>query len=200
MSRTSAGIGSSAANPGGMTTTTTHADHAPTPTTIDAEQGTTKLPRTVTIREAAELAGTTRDAIRGRVERGSLRSVLGSDGVRRIPVSELERAGLLMDHARDHVGDHGMGDVGGYHDSVAGVGVFVDALERLQAANVAAVERAVVAETRLMLEQRAASSVELELHEARARIGALEQQLGERLESVVAPVRRGWFGIARRRS
>ncbi|HEX2505963.1 MAG TPA: hypothetical protein VHK22_07130 [Gaiellaceae bacterium] len=44
--------------------------------------------------EAAALTGLTVDAVRGRVRRGSLRSV-ERDGSRRIPHSELERAGLL---------------------------------------------------------------------------------------------------------
>jgi ribosomal protein L16 Arg81 hydroxylase len=49
---------------------------------------------TYTIREAAELCGVTVVAMRKRVDRGGVRAVL-SAGVRRIPHSELERAGLL---------------------------------------------------------------------------------------------------------
>jgi excisionase family DNA binding protein len=52
--------------------------------------------RTYTITEAAELAGISRKAIARRVERGSLRSVV-RNGRRRIPRSELMRAGLLED-------------------------------------------------------------------------------------------------------
>jgi excisionase family DNA binding protein len=52
--------------------------------------------RTCTISEAAELTGLSRKAIARRVDRGTLRSVV-RDGRRRIPVSELERAGLLPD-------------------------------------------------------------------------------------------------------
>jgi excisionase family DNA binding protein len=50
--------------------------------------------RTYTITEAAELTGISRKAIARRVERGSLRSVV-RNGRRRIPRSELVRAGLL---------------------------------------------------------------------------------------------------------
>jgi excisionase family DNA binding protein len=52
--------------------------------------------RTCTISEAAELTGLSRKAIARRVDRGTLRSVV-KNGRRRIPVSELERAGLLPD-------------------------------------------------------------------------------------------------------
>ena len=52
--------------------------------------------RTYTITEAAELTGVSRKAIARRVERGSLRSVV-RNGRRRIPRSELVRAGLLED-------------------------------------------------------------------------------------------------------
>jgi excisionase family DNA binding protein len=58
--------------------------------------------RTYTITEAAELTGMSRKAVARRVERGSLRSVV-RNGRRRIPRSELVRAGLLGeggDHPR----------------------------------------------------------------------------------------------------
>jgi excisionase family DNA binding protein len=50
--------------------------------------------RTYTITEAAEVTGLSRKAIARRVERGSLRSVV-RNGRRRVPRSELVRAGLL---------------------------------------------------------------------------------------------------------
>jgi excisionase family DNA binding protein len=56
--------------------------------------------RTYTISEAAELTGFTRKAIARRVERGSLRSVV-RHGRRRIPHSELERAGLISGEEED---------------------------------------------------------------------------------------------------
>lgn len=54
-----------------------------------------KLPpvETLTIAEAAEATGLTKKAIRNRVDRGQLKAVL-RDGVRHIPLSELDRAGL----------------------------------------------------------------------------------------------------------
>lgn len=193
-----------------MDLTTTHAAHAPTTTTESADEATTKPPRTVTIREAAELVGTTRDAIRGRVERGSLQSVLGRDGARRIPVSELRRAGLL-DHADAHVGAHGMVDVEGTTHGVAAVADLVAVVRELHTENVAAVARAVAAETRLQLEQRAASTVEEELHASRAQVAALEQELRDaeaelaraiaaRDEQAEDARRRTWFGLSRRRA
>ena len=55
--------------------------------------------RTYTITEAADVTGMSRKAIARRVERGSLRSVV-RNGRRRIPRSELVRAGLLAEGAR----------------------------------------------------------------------------------------------------
>jgi excisionase family DNA binding protein len=61
--------------------------------------------RTYTITEAADLTGLSRKAIARRVERGSLRSVV-RNGRRRIPRSELARAGLLEEgEARPREGD-----------------------------------------------------------------------------------------------
>lgn len=54
--------------------------------------------RTYTITEAAELTGLSRKAISRRIERGSLRSLV-RNGRRRIPRSELVRAGLLSEDA-----------------------------------------------------------------------------------------------------
>lgn len=55
--------------------------------------------RTYTITEAADLTGMSRKAIARRVERGSLRSVV-RNGRRRIPRTELVRAGLLDEGAQ----------------------------------------------------------------------------------------------------
>jgi excisionase family DNA binding protein len=56
--------------------------------------------RTYTISEAAELTGLTRKAIARRVERGSIHSLV-RNGRRRIPRSELLRAGLLVTEEED---------------------------------------------------------------------------------------------------
>ncbi len=50
--------------------------------------------RTVTIAEAARLTGLSKEAIRARIERGSLR-VSKRGGVRRVPLDELAELGLL---------------------------------------------------------------------------------------------------------
>jgi excisionase family DNA binding protein len=50
--------------------------------------------RLLTLREAAELCGVSLNTLRKRADRGQLRVVL-SGGVRRVPRSELERAGLV---------------------------------------------------------------------------------------------------------
>jgi len=54
------------------------------------------------LREAAELCGTTLTAMRSRADRGSLTTVL-HDGERRVPHIELERAGLLPDAERQEL-------------------------------------------------------------------------------------------------
>ncbi len=54
--------------------------------------------RTYTISEAAEVTGLSRKAISRRIERGSLRSLV-RNGRRRIPRSELVRAGILPEDA-----------------------------------------------------------------------------------------------------
>jgi len=62
------------------------------------------MPDTLTLAQAAEQTGLTAAALARRVERGTLRAVL-IDGKRRVPVSELERAGLLAgDQERDELG------------------------------------------------------------------------------------------------
>jgi excisionase family DNA binding protein len=54
--------------------------------------------RTYTVSEAAEVTGLSRKALSRRIERGSLRSLV-RNGRRRIPRSELVRAGLLSENA-----------------------------------------------------------------------------------------------------
>jgi hypothetical protein len=58
--------------------------------------------RSVTIAEAAELTGLSKEAIRSRIERGSLR-VSKRAGVRRVPLDELAELGLLA--GGEDVGD-----------------------------------------------------------------------------------------------
>lgn len=55
--------------------------------------------RTVTIAEAAELAGVTKATIRSRIARGTLKAVKRGE-LRRIHVAELQRVGLIEDASR----------------------------------------------------------------------------------------------------
>lgn len=180
----------------GMDTETAHDAATHTATVEPVQPIATEQPRTLTIREAAELCGITRTAMRGRVERGSVQSVL-RHGIRKIPLSELQRVGLLGRDgvAVDGMGVGGVGDVHAGHVGLQGMGDLLAMLERLQAENVAAVERAVAAETRLQLEPVLTTELQTELHAARARVQQLELQLADAQRG-----RRRWFGLARRSS
>jgi excisionase family DNA binding protein len=59
--------------------------------------------RTVTIAEAAKLTGLSKEAIRARIDRGTLR-VSKRGGVRRVPLDELAELGMLA--GGEDVGDH----------------------------------------------------------------------------------------------
>lgn len=72
--------------------------------------------RLLTLREAADHCGVSLNALRKRSDRGQLRTVL-SGGVRRVPLSELERQGLVpgadvralradLDRARAELAEH----------------------------------------------------------------------------------------------
>ncbi len=51
--------------------------------------------KALTVREAAEQTGLTEKAIRRRIERGALPSLLGHDRRRRVPLAALREAGLI---------------------------------------------------------------------------------------------------------
>lgn len=130
--------------------------------------------RMVTIREAARMAGTTPDAIRGRVERGKLEHVK-QDGVRMIPVAELRRVGLLTTPS-----------------ATPTVGTTVDAtdlLERLLDAE----RRATLAESQRLLVERTGEmereAMTLEVMQLRAKVLELE---------AIANQPKRWFGRARK--
>lgn len=152
-------------------------------------------PRVVTMREAAELCGTTRNAIRGRVERGSLRSLV-RDGVRVVPLSELKRAGLYpprvggvsgVAHAESaFVGSAGVRT----HHAPLNVGDMIDRL-------IDAERRAAAAEQTIVLSARSESTLTEELRQVRERVVELEVEL--EAARVVADVpRRRWFGMSKR--
>ena len=188
-----------------MTTTDTHA------TMHDVVGATSATPthhepptRTLTIREAADLCGMSRDAMRGRVERETVRSVLGRDGKRRIPRSELERTGLI-DHARNHDeaprGTTIMESVGPTTHGMEGMAPLVAMLHELQEQHAATIERAVVAETRLLLTTGESSAMETAYHATRLELDA-ERERADRLaeELAAAQNRPRWFRRRRRTS
>ena len=143
--------------------------------------------RTFTIAETAELTGLSRKAIARRVERGSLRSVV-RNGRRRIPRSELERAGLLAEGdegtpnldpgalllPRPAAG--GLEPAGGQEDVLATlVRELLDRLER---------QSGEMAQLRALTVEAESLRLTNELAELRGRIAELE---GERPESGATP-------------
>jgi len=130
------------------------------------------MPRTVTIAEAAALTGLTKTAVRRRVERGSLSAVV-RDGVRRIPVSELERQGLIA------VEGDSTAPAAAAEPAEPGWAELLDRLvaqERELAEYRQIAARAESLDRRLDAERRAREAAEAALHESRARVQALEAQ------------------------
>lgn len=137
-----------------------------------------RVKRTYTIAEAAEATGLSRKAIARRIERGSLQSVL-RDGRRRVPRSELVRAGLLADADRDEPKTGVAGPVaspeGGEPypaypgDSVAAA-LFRELLNRLER------QTAEIAQVRALTVQAESLALVNELSELRTRLAELEGQ------------------------
>jgi hypothetical protein len=125
--------------------------------------------QTLTLKEAAEACGLSVKALQRRAERGTLRVVV-RDGVRRLPLSELERAGLLPD-----------AEVRGLRDELA-------RLERELATHRLLVER-VERETAVEVEAR-----------QRAEAAAVEARAGERQarDELTELARMGWRARRRR--
>lgn len=133
---------------------------------------------TYTIAEAAKATALSHKAIRNRVDRGQLRVSL-RDGVRRIPASELERAGLLGPAAEAAKGQEPQGgSLGGNM-----LGELLDRLER-QAGELAEL-RLISREADSLRGER--ERLEAFAHEQRAKVVELEA----RLEQAQAP-RRWW--------
>jgi len=134
-------------------------------------EGQDKPARTLTIAQAALEVGISRKAMERRVERGSVKSVLRG-GRRMVPRSELARV----------FGDPPptVGDAAPHGDIRALPG----GLEPL----LADYRRLVYRDSERRQIEAHASSVELELHESRARVLELEAQLAE----LVAPRRKWW--------
>lgn len=150
------------------------------------------MEHTLSLAEAAEATGLTRKALQRRIDRGSLRSVL-SGGLRRIPVDELQRAGLL-------------GAATGVGPAPApALGDLLDRLER-QAEELGAlralVAQAGVLEGRLEAERRARQGAEAALAALRARVDELEVErgaagLGPRVRRAAVRVRAGAEAVRR---
>lgn len=140
--------------------------------------------RTVSVVQAAELAGLSKTAVQRRIDRGTLRAVL-RDGRRRIPLSELERAGLIDASGAPTapVADTGAapdtrGPVSTPHSTVTGdapaVALLIERLE-VQAGQLAEFRLLTAqAESRVAAEVKAREALEADLHQARARITELE--------------------------
>ncbi len=136
--------------------------------------------RTYTITEAAELTGSSRKAIARRVERGSLRSVV-RNGRRRIPRSELVRAGLLSDGAENpRTGDPAApllprpasggvpAEIGTTEDMLAAL--FREVLDRFER------QSQEIAQYRALTVQAESLRLTNELAELRVRLAELERQ------------------------
>jgi excisionase family DNA binding protein len=136
--------------------------------------------RTYTITEAAEATGISRKAIARRVERGSLRSVV-RNGRRRIPRSELVRAGLLGDGEREpREGDPAapflprpapggaLAETGGSEDMLATL--FREVLDRFER------QSQEIAQYRALTVQAESLRLTNELAELRVRLAELERQ------------------------
>jgi len=127
---------------------------------------------TYTISEAAELTGLTDKSVRNRVDRGQLR-VVKRDGLRRIPRSELKRAGLIRAEAESSKGVKPAPEPRG----PALVGQLLDRLER-QASQLGEL-RALTSQAESLQDQRARLEAALEnaredARRAHARVAALE--------------------------
>lgn len=131
---------------------------------------------TLTITEAAEATGVSKKALRNRVDRGQIRAVL-RDGMRRIPRSELERVGLVVQfpgEAKDEAAERR--ESGGSQSSEAGA--WKEALERLerQAAELAEL-RMITRQAESLREER--DRLEATVHQERAERQAAEARLLE---------------------
>lgn len=135
---------------------------------------------TFTVAEAAEATGKTQKSIRRRIERGTLRSTLGADSLRRIPESELIRAGLLGPGGEVQRGTEGNGVPRGTPaGQSADLSVLLERLEALAAENGrlrALEERAGSLERQVAAERDARERVEVALAEAQLKLETRPQR------------------------
>jgi hypothetical protein len=159
--------------------TTTHEE-----TQADAPASAPQLggPKTMLIAEVAEALGISQDAARSRVDRGTLPHVKRKDGRRAVPVYAVRAAAAAM--GRNAAATH--------TDAGASVPQFSDAIElveRLTLRCIDAERRAAQIEAQKLISERSEVSAIDALHEARARVSALEEQVAE---LTAAKPRRWW--------
>ena len=144
---------------------------------------------TYTISEAAELTGLTEKSVRNRVDRGQLR-VVKREGLRRIPRSELKRAGLI----REEDPAEGQRAEGGGTKEAAVVGELLDRLERQ--ANQLGELRALTRQAESLRQEHdelaaALENAREEARQARMRVVELEAHLESAANSRPSPLDRG---------
>lgn len=142
-------------------------------------------PRTLTVPEAAEQLGITEKAVRRRIERGTLPSVLGHDGKRRIPVQAVD-----TQHASDPAGDPLLGEL------VERLEHQASELGRLRALTDGSERRERELVDELHRERADRQAAEARETEARERAAAAEAEARILAEQVR---RRRWFGRNRQR-
>ncbi len=91
---------------------------------VDDSAAGMSTPIRVTVDEAATLLGTTANALRKRIERGTIQSEK-VDGVRYVLLSDVD----MPRHAGDTSGDMPPDSVAPSHDTATGMSAFVDSLE-----------------------------------------------------------------------
>lgn len=137
-----------------------------------------------TIAEAARLTGHTERAIRARADRGTLRTVKGSDNRRRIPRIDLIYRGLLKENESDRPLHRGSGNHTAHGAANSGTGnenaIAVVLLEKLEAALETSTQYRLLAvqhETRLSDATEAAERFRADYIEAAAEANKLKSRL-----------------------
>lgn len=152
-------------------------------TTVDTTEAPLEgqEPRLLTLREAAERCGISHTAMRKRADRGGLATVK-REGVRCVPLSELERHGLLPDAelvaARRRVEE--------LEREVAEHRQLVESTERARAAE----HEAMLAATEAAMRHRAEAEVASQrLEERAAELAELEERLERAGRGLFGPIR-----------
>ncbi len=137
----------------------------------------------VNVGDAARLTTLSPKAIRSRLDRHSLRSVL-KNGQRHIPMTELYRAGLLNPDGsparQAQQGSERQGQLEGSPEASFNVMELIDELTEARADAKVKGLLAQQAETLAEGERQAREALETELHAARCRVAELEERIGRR--------------------